>query len=307
VKPKRIWVEEGFLDRASKLRSHFEKIESNVRGSDPRRFCWDFWHVPGQYRLLRTPAYHFFPKSLYQSLHRQLVDWGRKVLGCHAISPPWMSAYIEGCEQRLHADLPHGPWAFVYSLSPWSSSGKAHFKGGETLLLREEILSFWEQESLGARSGLEEAQVFERIAPVMNRLVVFDPRIPHGVSRVEGASDLLEARLVIHGWFVNPRPFIEGRLRERELALSIERVLGALDGLFRESRVRVRGALSVGFRISAGGEAQSLRVLAHSLRSSAESADWPAKVIKQVLSELRSIRFSRSARGSKVTLPLVFE
>jgi len=41
---------------------------------------------------------------------------------------------------------------------------------------------------------------------------VFDPRIPHGVRTVTGTHDPREGRLVIHGWFVQPRPFIRGPL-----------------------------------------------------------------------------------------------
>ena len=101
---------------------------------------WDWWHVPDQYTALRTPAGEYFPKPLYERFHRRLVAWGRATLGCHDISPPWLSCYVDGCRQELHGDLPHGPWAFVYSLTPWR--GRV-FRGGETVLLRDEVLDFW--------------------------------------------------------------------------------------------------------------------------------------------------------------------
>ena len=72
--------------------------------------------------------------------HRRLVAWGRETLGCHDISPPWLSLYVDGCRQELHGDLPHGPWAFVFSLTRWR--GRV-FRGGETLLVRDEVLDFW--------------------------------------------------------------------------------------------------------------------------------------------------------------------
>jgi hypothetical protein len=39
--------------------------------------------------------------------------------GCRAISPVWMSYYIDGCGQDLHCDSFHGPFAYVLSLTPW--------------------------------------------------------------------------------------------------------------------------------------------------------------------------------------------
>ena len=48
------------------------------------------------------------------------------------------------------------------------------------------------------------------IPPLFNQLTVFDPRIPHGVRLVEGTHDPLHARVVLHGWFTQPSPFISG-------------------------------------------------------------------------------------------------
>jgi hypothetical protein len=305
MKPTRVHVQDRFFGGHRALKSYFDQVQGDPRGADPRRFCWDFWHVPGQYRLLRTPAYHYFPKPLYDELHQKLVKFGREVLGCHDISPPWMSAYIDGCEQRFHADLPHGPWAFVYSLSPGEG-----IRGGETLLLREQTLSLWEQPGPVAGAGMESADVLEAIRPVANRLTVFDPRIPHGVARVEGARDLLEARVVIHGWFVQPRPFIEGRLPARALSREISRVLEGLDSFFRlpeNDGASVRGMVSVKFAVGPSGRVASPRVLAHSLRSQGEHEGVVDRLIARILGSLRQSRFDAAHAGSKVTLPLVFD
>src|SRR5206468_4646827 len=105
---------DGFSPLADELRAVFEDRFGDSRGGDGSRFVWDFWYVPGQYRLVRTPAYHYFPSRLYRDFHSSLVQWGRENLGCHDISPPWLSYYVDGCRQDLHADVPHGPWAFVF-------------------------------------------------------------------------------------------------------------------------------------------------------------------------------------------------
>jgi hypothetical protein len=299
--PGRTFVEEGFFSGASQMRKYYDQVFESPRGVDPRRFCWDSWNVPGQYRLLRTPAYHFFPKALYEKFHRELVLWGRRKLGCHDISPPWLSCYIDGCEQNLHGDLPHGPWSFVFSLTPWK---QRRFTGGETLLLREEVLDFWRTADLSR--GMEEQDILETIDPEMNRLVVFDPRIPHGVRRVAGAQDVREGRLVIHGWFVNPRPFIEGALVESELAGAISQILSRVDRALGDGGAELDGMVSHRFHVSPSGKVTGSQLLVHSLRLRSGVATAIAEVLSAIESGIREARFKPRTGGSKVTLPLVF-
>ena len=125
-------IVDRFAPQAQALRAVFDERFADPRRTNGDRFVWDYWHVPGQYTALRTPAYHYFPKPIYEAFHNHLVWWGRRNLGCHDVSPPWLSCYIEGCRQELHGDVPHGPWAFVFSLTPWQ---RRQFRGGETLML----------------------------------------------------------------------------------------------------------------------------------------------------------------------------
>ena len=127
-------IVDRFAEEAAPLRAHFEERLADPRSTRGDRFVWDYWHVPGQYTALRTPAWLFFPKKLYEAFHQRLAWWGRRVLGCHDISPPWLSNYVDGCRQELHGDLPHGQWAFVFSLTPWT---KRRFTGGERERFRE--------------------------------------------------------------------------------------------------------------------------------------------------------------------------
>ena len=112
-----VLIVDGFAPEATALRAVFDDRFADPRSTRADRFVWDYWHVPGQYTALRTPAWTYFPRALYDAFHRRLVAWGRATLGCHDISPPWLSCYVDGCRQELHGDLPHGPWAFVFSLT----------------------------------------------------------------------------------------------------------------------------------------------------------------------------------------------
>lgn len=298
---ERLRVVDDFFPETQALRAHFDERFADPRRARGDRFVWDYWHVPGQYTALRTPAWEYFPKPLYNRLHHALVAYGREHLGCHDISPPWMSVYVEGCRQELHGDLPHGPFAFVYSLTHWK---ERVFEGGETLLLRDSVLDHWSD--FTSTRGVELGEVIEAIAPELGRLTVFDPRIPHGVKRVEGTHDPREGRLVIHGWFVQPRPFLEGPLPESALEAAAAE-LGVLLGTVVPEGAPLAGLLSLRFTVAPDGSTSTPQIVANTVRVPANERALSQKVITSVRRFLAGYRFPKRKRPSTVTLPLVFE
>jgi hypothetical protein len=297
---RRLRTFDRFAPEARQLREHFDARFADPRRADEGRFVWDYWHVPGQYTALRTPAWRYFPEPLYRSFHERLVRFGREVLGCHDVSPPWMSCYVDGCEQRLHGDLPHGPLAFVFSLTKWRSRA---FTGGETLLLRDETLDFWS--SFESVRRVEEGEVLEVVEPVFNRLTVFDPRVPHGVRRVEGTRDPREGRLVVHGWFVQPRPFVDGPLPTGEL----RRALGALGAALPEAvaGAPVAGVHTVRFRVRANGEVDGVAVLVDTLRIAGGDDRELRRVRRSLAQIVRGFTFKKQRAASTVTVPIVID
>lgn len=292
---------DSFAPEAKRLRAHFEERFADPREARADRFVWDFWHVPGQYTLLRTPAYHYFPKKLYDAFHQRLVWWGRRTLGCHDVSPTWLSCYVNDCRQEFHGDLPHGQWAFVYSLTPWEQRA---FRGGETLLLRDEVLDYWS--GFTSSRSLEESELMEEVPARFNRLVVFDPRRPHGVRRVEGTMDPREGRLVIHGWFVQPRPFIEGPLKQAQLQARIDELTETIQSRLA-SGLQLAGMVSLAISITATGAVRSARILCDTTRSPSSEEPQRLRLLADIVRTTKGVRFPRHPRGSNVTLPLVFE
>jgi 2OG-Fe(II) oxygenase superfamily len=288
-------IVDDFAPEARALRSVFDARFAEPRSTRRDRFVWDWWHVPGQYTALRTPAWEYFPKPIYERFHRRLVAWGRETLGCHDISPPWLSCYVDGCRQELHGDLPHGPWAFVYSLTP----ARRAFRGGQTLLVRDDVLDYWD--GFASTRAIEEPQLVRAIEPKFGRLTVFDPRIPHGVREVTGTRDPREGRLVIHGWFVQPRPFVVGPLPGRELSTRASELGHALGDL------PIAGLLSVAFRVDRSGATRDVRALSDTTR--VPRADEPARkrAVRAMLRAISAWTFSRTRAPSRVVLPLVFE
>lgn len=256
-----------FYPKAKRLRDVFDKRFANPLLTHADRFVWDYWHVPGEYTHLRTPAYNYFPQKLYEHFHRYLVQWGREHLGCHDVSPPWLSCYIQGCRQFPHQDVPHGPLAFVYSLTPH----KRKFRGGETFISKPRTL----------------------IKPEFNRLTLFNPSLTHGVTEVKGTHDPREGRLVIHGWFVNPRPFWVGPLNVQDVQSGLDEGLGRVP--FGELALE-NGFASYRLKITPEGKVREARVLADSFVG--------RETAKQLLPFLRVFRFVKRSKGTTLTLPL---
>lgn len=196
-----------FFERAADLRRHFEERVGPSRETPESRFVWDYWHIPGQYIHFRTPALAVIPPSLVAEFTQALRDWGRRNLGSCRVTVPWLSFYIEGCRQELHSDVVQGTWSYVFSLTPWD---KRQFTGGETLLASERLLDYWPR--FDPDSSSEARHLIDRIPALFNQLCVFDSRLPHGVSVVEGTRDPLQARVALHGWFQEPEPVADGSL-----------------------------------------------------------------------------------------------
>jgi len=287
-----------FAPEAAPLRAVFDDRFADPRSTRADRFVWDYWHVPGQYTHLRTPAWTYFPRALYEAFHRRLVAWGRETLGCHDISPPWLSCYVDGCGQQLHGDLPHGPFAFVLSLTRGGG-----FTGGQTLLLRDEVLDFWDD--FRSVRAVEEGELVRAVEPRFNRLVVFDPRIPHGVREVRGTRDPREGRLVIHGWFVQPRPFVRGPLRVSALAARVDELLGELPALLGD--LPVAGMLALSFAVGRTGAVTGVRVLSDTTRVARVFERERRRVVTRLRAAIGAWRFGAQRGASRVTLPLVFE
>lgn len=295
--PFTYWDE--FYPNAKNLRQDFEEIFSTPREAEPRRFAFDPWYVDGQFNHLKTPAGSFFSEDNVQDFFEYLVDWGRVNLGCQMISPPWLSMYTKGHYQNWHADNPQGPFAFVYTLTPqW----KAEW-GGSTLIMKPEILSYWSQ--FDFQFGLEKDDVYSSVTPKWNRLLVFDPRLPHRVEEVEQILDPMKARLVIHGWFVEPRPTFEGDLAEHDLKVFFEDfVYEALEK--NEETAELRGYVCFKLNIAPTGEVEKVETMVSTLISSRGDKKEPDRWSKEFGRTLSAFRFKSAKGASLITLPFVF-
>ncbi|WIA11976.1 hypothetical protein OEZ85_012058 [Tetradesmus obliquus] len=306
-----------FSPVSQQLRDVFDERFQDPRHTTQERFLWDYWYVKDQYTLHRTQASAYFPEQLHSQLVDALLEYGEKQLGCRAISPVWMSYYIDGCGQDLHCDSFHGPFAYVLSLTPWE--GRI-FTGGETQILQPQLLgSFWQSFSPG--KGMELTDLVTLVEPRFNQLTVFDPRFPHGVRPVAGTRDPQKGRLVLHGWFTEPSPFFDGPLPEEE---ALQDLNAALFPMFDQLQAlpQVTGTISMQLRVSGEtGAVTDVTFLADTLVAlPAAAADLGlgsglldsgtirGAVQHVIRDSLMAAEFPESEEGDTViTLPLVFE
>jgi hypothetical protein len=298
---RNIVIVNKFFSKAPALRKIFENNFSDPKVTHRKRFVWDYWNVPNQYRLVRTPADYYFADSKdYTALIDRLVLWGRENLGCHSVSQPWLSYYVDGCRQNFHSDVPHGPWAFVYSLSP----KKIKYSGGETLILKPEVTNFWNQFS--DQADYEFNSFFDVVKSPFNRLTVFDPRYPHGVSEVRGVEDPLEARLVLHGWFVEPRPYVVGPISTTVVQKKIEPGFQKLSSILNEFEA-VNGTICFRLDISKSGEIKKYTLLTDTLMSPLASYQELSELRREIKLIFSSLLFKTEKQESKITIPLLFK
>ena len=311
ISPNPIQIVKNFSSTARELRAVFEKKFADPRKTSGDRFVWDFWHIEDQYSVLRTPARHYFPKAIFERLERDLVTFGQERLGCNGISDPWLSLYVDGSFQNFHADSPHGPWAYVFSLTPWKSR---EFRGGETTVARDSLLNFWPAFTRDQRNrrGIEFDDLFDSIPPEFNQLTLFDPRLPHAVKEIRGSRNPLKGRLVIHGWFVEPRPFVQGALAAKSALhkRTGERLDEILEPLSRELGrfTALQGTVSVRVEVSQGGRPGRQELLCHTLLDSASPSDskLPLEAIRLIAETLDAALFPHSLGKSAITIPFLF-
>jgi hypothetical protein len=213
----------------------------------------------------------------------------------------------------MHTDSWHGPFAYVFSLTNWEAR---KFTGGETFILDTKVLDYWRR--FDASKGLEESSLLTKVPALMNRLTIFDPRLPHGVRPVRGTQDPLEGRVVIHGWFTDQgTPFYTGSMAEEDATDTLNAALEPLYEYIGEECARVTGLLNVRIHVSGtSGQVTRIESIADTLvvdpdeiYDGASAEGLRQEIMTAIHKHLSPVKFPAAADGgdSQITLPFIFE
>lgn len=270
--------------------AHFE--EPYRHRSDTHQI-WNYWYVPDLYTYLRTRPEKVIPPALAKRFHDALSHWARETLGMAGVTWPFLSLYIDGCQQGLHNDSTNGRFGYVYSLT-WDDRKTI---GGETIVLREGDL--FRSNMTNGSAGMT---LYDLIPPRFNRLAIFDDRMPHGVQRVEGAMDPLEGRFVLHGHISEGGPIVQGPLSDEAVAAALDEQLGAhIAALSRQGCLH--GPLVLRIAIAPAGDVRSVVPLVDRLArfDGGPSGDDVAEIVNMAA----AMRFPSADAATYVNAPLM--
>lgn len=258
---------------------------------------WNYWFVPGLYTYLRTHPEKIIEHGRIENFLDTLRSWSSEVLGFGKVTWPYLSLYVNGCQQGLHNNSKNGRFAFVYSLT----KKERRTSGGQTLIFREGDLFRRNLRSAGAGTAF-----YEAIEPHFNRLVVFDDRLIYGVERVSGSLDPVEARCVLHGHLEELGPITDGPLSIDALRGGI---LVAMDQFITQWSATINfyhGPLVLRFTVTPSGKVTGMKILLDRVIHEREGdIDWD--LLKATLMKTLEKTTFPSAKGeTSVTLPVAF-
>lgn len=274
------------------INSHFADPQKH---RPDRHQIWNYWHVPGLYTYLRTMPEKVIERQFVARFVEALTIWSQYMLGLGHVTWPYLSLYVDGCEQKLHNDSTNGRFGFVYSLT----LDERKTTGGETIVLKEGDLFRGNMGRATAGSDL-----LDLLEPRFNRLVLFDDRMPHGVQRVEGSMNPIEGRFVLHGHISESGPTAEGPLDAVAITRIVYDGLGPLLADVQRLPVVHHGPLVLRLAIEPSGTVSRVdRLLDRLARSDGNSA---GVLVGQVVERVRSMRFPAAPEATEATVPLLF-
>lgn len=283
-------------DEAVAMRRQIDAHFADPQNHTPDRHqVWNYWHVPGLYTYLRTVPEKVIDRGLVDGFIRGLTIWSEYMLGLGHVTRPYLSLYVDGCEQKLHNDSANGRFGFVYSLT----NDERKTFGGETIVLKEGDLFRDNMGNPSAGAGL-----LDLIEPKFNRLTLFDDRMPHGVQRVEGSMNPVEGRFVLHGHISESGPMAEGPLEAVITSRAIYDSLRPLLSDVLRKHVFHHGPLVLRITIEPDGSVSNIdRLVDRLARADGNSA---GVVVGQAIQIIRAMRFPEAPAATELTLPLLF-
>jgi hypothetical protein len=148
--------------------------------------------------------------------------------------------------------------------------------------------------------------VSQLIPRPFNQLLVFDDRLIHGVTSVQGSMDPREGRVVLQGHLRCAPASVSGSLGPAAVAKAIGAL--AAEACERGAEAGWRGLAVFRFTIAPAGHVSAARLLYHTLRSAtANPRRSVGPLLRGLMQRLRTMTFPRRWSGSVLTLPIRVE
>lgn len=255
---------------------------------------WNYWYVPDMYTFLRTAPDKVIGRELLDRFHAALTAWSWKTLGLGNVTYPYLSLYVDGCQQSIHNDAGNGRFGYVYSLT-WD---QRETKGGETIVYHEGDLYRTSLTTMtGGRGGL-----YEMIESRFNRLAIFDDRMPHGVNRIEGSMNPVHGRLVLHGHISETGPGVRGALGPEQVGPLVEEAANEALSRF-EMRTDPHGPLVVRLSIGSDGKVADARLVLDRLAfPDGQSSEGMAEAVVEAV---RQLDFPSAPDSTEAVVPIM--
>jgi hypothetical protein len=291
------FIETNFWARAEEMRQAVDDHFSEPETHDRRNRIWNYWYVADQYTYLRAHPNSVISEAVVDAFLEKLRSWCLARLGMGYVEMPTLSLYINGCGQALHNDATNGRFAYVYSLTRWE---QRTFSGGETLLMRES--DYWCSDRI--TQPAPHGTLFNVIPARFNQLLVFDDRMVHGVSHLQGQMSPLHGRLVLHGHIKEDGMHVEGALSQLEAKRSWDSHRPDLDRRLASLAGGYQGIVSLSIQVSPNGRVKNVRVLLDSLLPTTRGLTSPQEITEAIVTWARGLRFPKSVDDTVIVAPL---
>jgi hypothetical protein len=289
-----------FFKWADEMRKAYDDhFYENHRSFSPGQRVWDYMHQPGKYTYLKTIPERIIPLATMNLFMKMLQSWSFELLGTMNVSRPVLALYFNGFGETLHYNTGSEGWAYEFSLTPGE---KRTFYGGDLILWKES--DYWESDNMSLATG--GTAFFDAIAPIYNQLVVFDDRIKHSISTIEGQMQPENGRLVLQGYIPYGDIYCYGYLKENQIKAVLSESLPRLSQQLSQQFGGVyHGALCLRMGVSSQGEVEQIQVINDRILKTADGGAQSQILSQAILTFLQSLRFPNALDKTAVTLTLL--
>ncbi|HEV2186601.1 MAG TPA: hypothetical protein VGR70_05315 [Stellaceae bacterium] len=297
---ERLVVVDGFLpvELATAMREDIDRHFTGQHANNPNTHqIWNYLFAPQLSAYMQTSPEKIIDGERITLFCNALKAWSIGTLGMGRVTRPQLDFHSAGCSQGFCNEPRNGRFAFVYSLT----RDARRTVGGDTLVMREGDPFRAHLTTPATQHGF-----CDIVEPRFNRLLIFDDRLMHAVSRLEGSMDPVEGRFVLCGHLSEAGPMIGGALPPDAVTRPIDFLLNTF-AIDAAARIALhRGVLSIRLLIDPSGSVAACDVLNDRvIHPDPDDVEWE-HLREDLVERFRMLKFSPATSETVVIQPIVF-